>query len=320
MGALSRAVFYSYHQQDSLQKSGNQVIMESLKRNKRIGQVFLLALAVLVGSLGWMTYRQIRQDRLNRPLIAAIRANDTAAVQHLLAQGADANACADEERQVSSMQRLEIALFRLLHGDSPGQSCRKTTLMLVVRADDPDPSARGDNPDITRALLDQGADTYSINHALPAAVARKFTQTTALLLERGADVNTHQPYEISPLMYACDNRDDDTVRLLLRHGADVNAHGYEGRFTPLIMTTEFGVATTMQILLEHGADVDAQDRYGHTALMLVPGEDLRKVKLLLTYKANVNLHDKQGNTALSLATAERDFRKAQLLRQAGAKE
>src|SRR5262245_19994140 len=65
-----------------------------MKRKHRIRSILwsLLIPAIFIVCLAWLTYAQVRQERLNRALIAAIKRYDAPAVVSLLQQGADANA------------------------------------------------------------------------------------------------------------------------------------------------------------------------------------------------------------------------------------
>lgn len=90
-------------------------------------------------------------------------------------------------------------------------------------------------PSTVRLLLDRGAD---INAAarndmkvqpLHAAVASHNAETTALLLERGAEPNARQQAGYTPLMSAASAGRSDLVDVLLRHGADPRLTSDEGK-------------------------------------------------------------------------------------------
>ena len=63
-----------------------------MHRKRFLLSTFFLLL-LLVGVPAWLTYRAVRQERLNRALIAAIKHNDTKDVLTLLQEGADPNLC-----------------------------------------------------------------------------------------------------------------------------------------------------------------------------------------------------------------------------------
>src|SRR5437868_5967972 len=115
----------------------------------------LLLLAILVGGLGWTVYAPVRQERINRALIAAIMKNDTKTALALLAKGADPNA-RDETPQHLSLWRL---LLDRLRGKHPAPSKAPTALLVaLIVIDEQYPQKPQNNVDIIRALLDKGAD------------------------------------------------------------------------------------------------------------------------------------------------------------------
>ena len=69
----------------------------------------LVLLAALVGTLGWTVYAPVRQERLNRALIATIKQNDAKKALALLAEGADPNS-RDDPPQHLSLWRLLMEL------------------------------------------------------------------------------------------------------------------------------------------------------------------------------------------------------------------
>jgi uncharacterized protein len=91
-----------------------------------------------------------------------------------------------------------------------------------------------------RLLLDRGADVHAAARnemkvqALHAAVAARNAETTALLLERGADPNARQQVGYTPLMAAAGSGLDDLVNLLLAKGADPAMVNDEGKSASIL--------------------------------------------------------------------------------------
>jgi hypothetical protein len=74
--------------------------------------------------------------------------------------------------------------------------------------------------------------------------------------------------------------DGAVLHLLLEHGEDINAQSFIGR-TPLLWATEDGNLDTVRVLLEHGADVEVKDKSGETALQVATRRRLDKIVELL---------------------------------------
>src|SRR5947209_2347263 len=64
----------------------------AMNRRIRLTLPYLALLVVLLGAPVLLTWRAVRQERLNSALFRAIRHNDTFSVSRLLSQGADPNA------------------------------------------------------------------------------------------------------------------------------------------------------------------------------------------------------------------------------------
>jgi len=205
----------------------------------------------------------------NKKLLDAAEAGDTAEVQSLLRDGANANAKGD-------------------YGN--------TALMGAA--------VRG-HTETARALLEKGADVNAKGNtgrtALMEAALEGYTDTVRTLLEKGADVNAKDNMGWTPLFWAAFSRRTDTVRALLEKGADVNAKNkYDD--TALIHAAYAGDTDTVAVLLEKGADVNAKDDMGRTALIEAARQGRTEtVRALLEVGADVTTRDKEGETALSKA-------------------
>jgi len=96
-------------------------------------------------------------------------------------------------------------------------------------------------------------------------------------------------------------RNNDLARLgnLIHDGADVNTRDrYEE--TPLMYAAYVGSLDGMKVLLKAGASVDLRSQSGATALIWA-ATDLAKVRLLIERGANVNIATKRGRTAILVA-------------------
>ncbi|KAL8597549.1 hypothetical protein ACOMHN_033420 [Nucella lapillus] len=91
---------------------------------------------------------------------------------------------------------------------------------------------------------------------------------TRILLQAGADVNTQDKGDNTPLLEASRKCNSDTAKLLIDHGADVNTQNERGD-TPLLESSRQRNSDTAKLLIDHGADVNTQNERGDTPLLEV---------------------------------------------------
>ena len=196
-------------------------------RWKRLSLIMTLLLpAVLVAGLGWRIYATVRQERLNRALIAAIKQKQTKTALALLDAGADPNS-PDKGSLYRSPWQL---LMDKLHGKDPAN------LFLYV----PDDSALQVAVKGKVGFL-SGQKEFFDDPALVQA-----------LLDRGANVNVRDLDDATPLINAVRLGRVQTVRLLLSHHADPNIT-YGNGITPLALAREKGDQKLVQMLKQAGA-------------------------------------------------------------------
>jgi ankyrin repeat protein len=290
------------------------------------------------------------QSILDKTLLDAIRDGDTAQVQDLLQQGANANA-RDEAGDTAIMRAAlyaDVEMMRvLLAGGAevhvPGQD-GTTPLLRAVH-----------DLDKMRLLVDRGAPVNDF--AMVGAVSVAGSQSAIeLLLAHGGNGRAGEP-AYTALMAASGTGDLDAVNCLLDHGANVKARTPTG-FTALIAAALSGNAKLVALLLERGADpnavcelergilqtpVGAAAGMGHTdclRLLMAAGADVnvqggpfnhnallgaaitgsKETVQLLLAKANVDATDWSGNTALDWAARRGETAIVKMLREAGAKQ
>jgi len=292
-------------------------------RRKRFNLIVTLSVLVaLVAGLGWMIYTPVRQERVNRALIAAIKKNDTKTALALLNEGADPNA-RDMPPQHLSLWRL---LLDRLRGKQPAPSQAPTALMLACawRENDASSKPASDNWQLVKAFLERGAQVNVMDKEtgetplLQAAVLNK-TKVCQLLIERGAKVNVTDNNGGTPLIWAIGNK--TLVRLLINKGANVRADSNAQAVLDAQDPHGDDPAIT-ELLLSRGAPVDATEPYQHyTALdaAIIYGK-VRSVRLLIHHGADVNHKASDGETPLKLAKEWQHPMIVQILKQAGAKE
>lgn len=111
--------------------------------------------------------------------------------------------------------------------------------------------------------LKEGAD---LNEELDNSIIGNDPPRVALLIERGADVNKHNPQGYGPLHSAARNRNSPIVELLVKHKADVNALDADG-YPPLYYAVARNHVPTIEMLIKLGADVNGKDKHGITPLV-----------------------------------------------------
>jgi ankyrin repeat protein len=213
--------------------------LKVVKRIKRVGAALLLALALLIGSLCWLTYRAVWEQQSEQQLISAIKSHDSVAVIALLNAGVDPNT-RDHSKHPS------VGISRLLWARWTGKS----------RASANDPTALALVFDWAQVLNDHRPP---IIPERPADIA-----ITQALVTKGANVNGRMangwPVLLGPIRCGYEN----CAHCLLDHGADPNAATDNG-FTALMLASENQSAPMVRMLLAKGAKLDARFE-GVTAL------------------------------------------------------
>ena len=151
----------------------------------------------------------------------------------------------------------------------------------------------------TRSNRQRGGN---INTELIQASRNGRTETVAMLLEKGADMNATDNYGETVLQWASENGHTEIVKMLLEKGADVNAKRNCGN-AALSSASYGGYTEIVKMLLKNGAIVNAEDNHGWTALQLASENGrIEIVKMLLADGADVNAKNNDGNTALQVAS------------------
>ncbi len=120
---------------------------------------------------------------------------------------------------------------------------------------------RNQSPKVASALLAQkGIDIDALNtsgeSALMMAALKGDLPAVKLLLDRGARVN--QP-GWAPLHYAATGPELKVIALLLERGADINAASPNGT-TPLMMAAQYGPMDGASLFIDKGADVKRRNQ------------------------------------------------------------
>nr|XP_022297029.1 ankyrin repeat, SAM and basic leucine zipper domain-containing protein 1-like [Crassostrea virginica] len=161
-------------------------------------------------------------------------------------------------------------------------------------------------PQITKFLLDNGADPhghkdmYTVLMAACGSAANQeenILQCVSYLLERGVNVNTHDRYHMSPLMYACREGRVKVVSKLLDNNANINKQDSRG-WTPLSWAVSKNHQGVVKLLVERGADTQKLHCDGQTALDIAIAMDLQPIMTLLGGNPDPSVSTGCNNSAL----------------------
>ncbi len=160
----------------------------------------------------------------------------------------------------------------------------------------------------------------TFEEAMERAVQRGRSETVAILIDSGWDVNQRTRAGSTYLNDAALAGRTKVARLLITRGARLDARNQNGG-TPLHDAAIAGDPELIGLLLDRGAAIDARDlESGATPLMLAASlGKTEAVALLLRRGANPMLTDKAGRTALSRAEENQNPDLVKLLEDASGK-
>lgn len=249
-------------------------------RMRLLGSLLLLGAACLAADIN------APEADGTTPLHWAVRADDLAKVNKLLASGAD----------VKAANRYGV-----------------TPLFLACQ---------NANPAMIERLLKAGADPNSVSTegetALMTVARTGVVEAAKVLLEHGAKVDAREEWHgQTALMWAVDEKHPAMVKELIAHGADVNAvsniNKWErqttaeprekwlpmGGLTPLLFAARQGCVECAKVLLEGGAKINTTDPDGISPVLLaIINGHYDVAGFLLNQGADPNLADDTGRTAL----------------------
>ncbi|XP_046578884.1 transient receptor potential cation channel subfamily A member 1 homolog isoform X2 [Haliotis rubra] len=248
-----------------------------------------------------------RRDKDNyTPLLLAVTYGHVETVELLLQKGADYTAVDKNDKTIiylAAEENKAPVLKKLL---SYPQVKR-----LINQSDryDNDPlhiAAQSGYSEILVTLLENGADLDSKNEEeqTPLHLAGKFGRTNNVreLVKRDkSSINDEDENSNTPLHLAAMQGHDKAVALLLEFGADVASRNYS-QWTPLDLAASKGWMKTCRILLEDDAPIDPMDKNQTTPLHLAcRNGHAPVVSLLLEWDADVTLPDSDGLNSLDIA-------------------
>jgi len=247
-------------------------------------------------------------NRLDPPLLLAVRSGEYEVVSALLAHGVSPDARSPEgEPAVVAAARAEhaniVSLLISAHANPAPQDKWGTSALMLA--------AQKSNSDMLRTLLEAAAPLEAEDKAgrtaLWYAAHAGDLNGVSLLLRRGASTDHPDSSGVSALAAACVADATPVVALLLARGAPVEARTKHGD-TALLLATAAGHLPAVNSLLAKQADKDAQNEFGDTALIIASRNgDVSLVKQLLAAGAATRIRNQDRATAADVAQA-RSFR------------
>ncbi|WKJ88821.1 ankyrin repeat domain-containing protein [Methylomonas montana] len=242
----------------------------------------------------------------NHALMSAANGGQLAAVQLLLANGAEADAIDKAIHSATIGGNPEVMRTLFEHGAKLSADEGVGALH--------DAAFRGHTA-VIGLLLDHGVDVNGKENdgsgfsALVYAVRDDHIPTAKLLLERGADINIRDNDGQTPLMWVLTH--EETARFLIDKGADIHAKDKQGVsvLAHAVSQVPYGSEPIVDLLLASGADPNLPADNGGTPLMaaLSSSKSVDVVEKLLEKGVEVNAKDQHGYTPLMYALKYQDF-------------
>ena len=263
---------------------------------------YAAVLRTLVAAKAEVNSREPRFERT--PLLSAISCGHLAAVDILLASGADLNAA--DRRGLTALHVasemdaptpvISNIVTRLLRAGAP-LAVRDRFLATPLHA-----AANAGQPMMVALLLEAGANVNlagpNLCTPLQLAVMRGRRDVVELLLAKRPDVDWRNAYGTTALHQAAQLQAKDLAALLLDHGADVDAGAKDGS-TALMVSADAGDTGLVKLLLEHGAGIDHANQFGWTPLIAAAAAGrIDAAQLLLDRGAQLEAADQEGGTVL----------------------
>ena len=155
------------------------------------------------------------------------------------------------------------------------------------------------------------------NTPLHYAAEWQLNDSAAVIIEKGASVNTQNTNGETPVFSAVKSDNADAIKLFVKNGANQNLRDYLGN-TPLHSCVRWNAEKSALALLA-SADVNAKNLAGKTPLHeAARSRNTAMAELLLRSRADINSTDITGRTPLMDAVQSEDIRMADLLLKNGA--
>lgn len=185
--------------------------------------------------------------------------------------------------------------------------------------------------EIVEFLIDKGADVNKRTEFNRSGVnitplhligAGDYKAIGELLISNGAEIDTKDFKNETPLFYAVDsNHDKGVIEFLIEKGADVNIKSTNDvKYTVLHIAAKRNNVDAIKLLINNGAEVDSKDDYDRTPLYYAIdySSDIDVIKFLIDKGADVNVKIFNNNMPLHIAAQRNNVEAVKLLISKGA--
>ena len=243
------------------------------------------------------------------PLIVACKKNRINNIRTLIEHGADVNLQIESTGSYALHFAAKFAdkelieyIFKLMSISINANDNNYQTPLIWA-------CSRKNNVNNVATLLDLGADIADCPYGLSVLhFAAKYADSGMIkfLIERGISVNSVNSDEKTPLMWACEVKNNaDNVATLVECGADVNltTTSISGGFSALHYAAEYGDKEIIEYLLKQNISINIINSDEKTPLISACSakNNLSNVITLLEHGADVNLTSYHGSSALHYA-------------------
>lgn len=156
-----------------------------------------------------------------------------------------------------------------------------------------------------------------LNTNLMIASAEGYTSEVHRLIKLGADVNTTDYQNISPLLYATANNNLTTVKALLEYNPDTEIITNDGE-SALLIAAKDNMVEIAEALIRSETNINIKDRSGATPLHYAAAYgNFYMCDLLIYYNASIEARTEDGSTPLIAAVYAGKADISDLLLQSG---
>lgn len=170
----------------------------------------------------------------------------------------------------------------------------------------------------TMAKTNDSLNKKLLQAAVSATKAREIKELT----EKGADINTHNEWGLTPVMLASQyNHSVAVLKEIIAEGGDIKECEPKYKSNSLHLAANCSKnPKVLEVLLEAGADLETKNYLGETALILAvnTNPETKITTQLIKLGADINARDYQGHTVLEYAKAAKKTYIVNLLKGMGA--